>query len=213
MRGSGPGDLENVAAQSVFAAHRADTGPAWRPACSRTMAARPRPWPCSTRRPTRRWDGAKASLPSPPTSAASRARRSIRTSAPSSSNNRTRQLVGTAGVKLLQGSGDGEALLGLAQDERLQGVAATTCSTVERGDDRLHAGTGGDVLIGGARRRPVHLRRGGAQRPGDARRDPRLLAAPGRPDRPAAASTAISTGPATSRSSSSAATASPTPAR
>ena len=41
-------------------------------------------------------------------------------------------VVGTAGVKLLQGSGDSEALLGLAHDEGCMGVAATTFSTVVR---------------------------------------------------------------------------------
>ena len=58
--------------------------------------------------------------------------------------------VGTAGVKLLQGSSDSEALLGLSHDERLHGRGGNDLLDGGAGHDRLHAGKGGDVLIGGA---------------------------------------------------------------
>ena len=81
---------------------------------------------------TRRWDGAKASLPSPPTSAASRARRSIRTSAPSSSNNRTRQWSARRASSCCRAPATARPCSAWRSDEGCRAVAGTTFSTVVR---------------------------------------------------------------------------------
>ena len=116
--------------------------------------------------------------------------------------------VGTPGVKLLQGSSDSEALLGLSHDERLYGRGGDDLLDGGAGHDRLHAGKGGDVLIGGGPCRPVHPRCGrrtvsrASPTRSSTSRSARVTGSLLR-----ASSTAISTSPATSRSSSSAATA------
>ena len=121
-------------------------------------------------------------------------------------------VVGTAGVKLLQGSGDSEALLGLSHDERLHGRGGNDLLDGGAGHDRLHAGKGGDVLIGGADADRFIFGAAAHSKPSDP--DTILDFSQRQGDRIVLrASTAISTGPATSRSSSSAATGSPTPAR
>jgi RTX calcium-binding nonapeptide repeat (4 copies) len=58
-------------------------------------------------------------------------------------------VVGTPGVKLLQGTSDSEALLGLAHAKVLHGGGGDDLLDGGKGADRLRGGPGGDVLIGG----------------------------------------------------------------
>ena len=58
-------------------------------------------------------------------------------------------LRGAAGVTLLAGTGDGEALLGRAHAETLRGSGGHDLLDGGKGADRLLGGPGGDVLVGG----------------------------------------------------------------
>ena len=134
VSGSGPGDLENVSGQYVFARTARDPMAAWMPACSRPMAARPRPWPCSTTSANPAL-GRGEGIASITTDQRGEPRPSVNPDIGAFELEQSHAtVVGTAGVKLLQGSSDSEALLGLAQAEVLhRAVAGMTCSTVARG--------------------------------------------------------------------------------
>ena len=58
--------------------------------------------------------------------------------------------VGTEDGERLEGDREGQALLGLGGGDRLHGRAGGDLLDGGPGPDRLHAGRGGDVLIGGA---------------------------------------------------------------
>ena len=93
-------------------------------------------------------------------------------------------MVGTPGIKLLQGSSDSETLLGLAQAEVLHGGRGDDLLDGGKGTDRLRGGPGSDALIGGGASDRFVFAEVAHDAPGDTRRDPGFLAAPGRPDRP-----------------------------
>ena len=90
-------------------------------------------------------------------------------------------------ASMLQGSSDGEALLGLSGHDRLYGRAGNDLLDGGPGSDRLHAGKGGDVMIGGGAADLFVFGAGSHSRPSAPDLDSRLLAPPRRSVRSAPA--------------------------